>query len=35
MRTGIANLETRLIRWMVGTVLAAVAPTFGILRFLG
>ena len=35
MRTGIANLETRPIRWMVGTAAAAVAPTFGILRFLG
>ena len=29
VRTEIANLETRLIRWMVGTVLAAVGLTFG------
>ncbi len=35
MRTEIANLETRLIRWMVGAVLATGALTFGILRFLG
>ena len=35
VRTEIASLETRLIRWMVGTVLAAVGLTFGILRFLG
>ena len=34
-RTEIANLETRLIRWMVGTVLATGGLTFGILRFLG
>ena len=34
VRTEIANLETRLIRWMVGTVLATAALTFGILRFL-
>ncbi|MCY4377638.1 MAG: hypothetical protein OXC31_28095, partial [Spirochaetaceae bacterium] len=32
--TEIASLETRLIRWMVGTVLATAALTFGILRFL-
>ena len=34
-RTEIANLETRLIRWMVGTVLATGALTFGVLRFFG
>ena len=33
VRTEIAALETRLIRWMVGTVLATAALTFGILRF--
>ena len=33
IRTEIAALETRLIRWMVGTVLATAALTFGILRF--
>ena len=35
VRTEIANLQTRLIRWMVGTVLATGGLTFGILRFLG
>ena len=35
VRTEIANLETRLIRWTVGTVLATVGLTFAILRFLG
>ena len=35
VRTEIANLETRLIRWMVGTVLATGGLTFAILRFLG
>ena len=35
VRTEIANLETRLIRWMVGTVTATATLTFGILRFLG
>lgn len=34
VQTEIASLETRLIRWMVGTVLATAALTFGILRFL-
>ncbi len=34
VRTEIASLETRLIRWMVGTVLATAALTVGILRFL-
>ena len=33
VRTEIAALETRLIRWMVGTVLATAALTFAILRF--
>ena len=32
MRTEIANLETRLIRWMVGTVLATATLTVAILR---
>ena len=35
VRTEIASLETRLIRWMVGTVLATAALTLGILGFLG
>ena len=35
VRTEIANLETRLVRWMVGTVIATAALTVGILRFLG
>ena len=34
VRTEIAALETRLVRWMVGTVLATAALTFAILRFL-
>ena len=34
VRTEISALETRLIRWMVGTVLATAALTFGILRFI-
>ena len=34
VRTEIASLETRLIRWMVGTVLATATLTFAILRFL-
>ena len=33
--TEIANLETKLIRLMIGTVPATGALTFGILRFLG
>ena len=32
LRADIARLETRLIRWMVGTVLATAALTVGILR---
>ena len=35
VRTEIASLETRLIRWMVGTVLATGALTLGILRLFG
>ena len=35
VRTEIASLETRLIRWMVGTVLATATLTFAILRFFG
>ena len=34
MRTEIASLETRLVRWMVGTVIATAGVTFAILRFL-
>ena len=34
-RTEMANLETRLIRWMVGTVVATATLTVGILRLLG
>ena len=35
VRTEIANLETRLVRWMVGTVLATGALTVAILRLVG
>ena len=35
VRTGTANLETRLVRWMIGTVCATAALTVGILRFPG
>ena len=35
VRTAIANLETRLIRWMVGTVIATATLTVGILRIIG
>ena len=35
VRTDIANLEIRLIRWMVGTVIATATLTVGILRLLG
>ncbi len=35
VRTEIASLETRLIRWMVGTVLATATLTIGILRLFG
>ena len=35
VRTEIANLETRLIRWTVGTVIATATLTVGILRLLG
>ena len=34
LSTQIANLETRLIKWMVGTVITTAALTFGILRFI-
>ena len=34
-RTGIANLETRLARWMVGTVIATATLTVGILLLIG
>ena len=33
--TQIANLETRLIWWMVGTVIATATLTVGILHFIG
>jgi len=35
VRTEIAALETRLIRWMVGTVLATATLTVGVLRLFG
>ena len=35
VRTEIANFETRLIRWMVGTVIATATLTVGILRLIG
>ena len=35
VRTEVANFETRLIRWMVGTVIATATLTFGILRVVG
>ena len=35
LRTEIANLETRLIRWMVGTVIATATVTVGVLRLVG
>ena len=35
VRTEIANLETRLIRWMAGTVMATATLTIGILRLIG
>ena len=35
VRTEIGHLETRLIRWMVATVIAAVTLTVGILRLVG
>ena len=35
LSTQVANLETRLIRWMVGTVIATATLTVGILRFIG
>ena len=34
LSTQIANLETRLIRWMVGTVIATATLTVWILRFI-
>ena len=35
LSTQIANLETRLVRWMVGTVIATATLTVGILRLIG
>ena len=35
LSTQIASLETRLIRWMVGTVSTTATLTVGILRFIG
>ena len=34
IRTEIADLETRIILWMVGTVLTTAALTFAVLQFL-
>ena len=35
VRAEIANLETRLVRWMVGTVIATATLTVDIVRLLG
>ena len=35
LRAELSPLETRLIKWMVGTVLAAVGATVAVLRLLG
>ena len=35
LRTEIASLETRLVRWMVGTVIATATLTVAIVRLLG
>ncbi len=35
LRAELSALETRLIKWMVGTVLAAVGATVAVLRLLG
>ena len=35
LRAELSALETRLIKWMVGTVLAAVGATVALLRLLG
>ena len=35
VRTEMGNLETRLIRWLVGTVIATATLTVGILRLVG
>ena len=35
LRTEMANLETRLVRWMVGTVIATATLTVAIVRLLG
>ena len=35
MRTEMANLETRLVRWMIGTVIATATLTVAIVRLLG
>lgn len=35
LSTQVANLETRLILWTVGTVIATATLTVGILRFIG
>ena len=35
VRTDVANLETRLVRWMVGTVIATAGVTIGVLRLFG
>ena len=35
MRTEMANLETRLVRWMIGSVIATATLTVAIVRLLG
>ena len=35
LRTEMANLETRLVRWMIGTVIATATLTVAIVRLLG
>ena len=35
IRAELANVEARLVRWMVATVIATAAVTIGILRLLG
>ena len=35
LRAELSALETRLIKWMVGTVIAAVGATVAVLRLIG
>ncbi len=35
LRSELSSLETRLIKWMVGTVIAAVGATVALLRLIG